>query len=238
MRPGPRPAPLLYYDALALDADPLNWRVPKKEALRLVDEIVRYYLRTRKDTDTLLAVVCPEQPYYANPEVQKSMGPVILYETKRPRHGLLYTDLTRWPGVITASDFAPTVLNWWGIPDDPSMEGHVLQVRPGGPADLDRLDREMTDHYRWSFTAIPAEMAFAVALLGLGLAAALWRPGWFRYLGIPSLAFPLVPIGYLLAHIGGVSSLPALLAFGFAVGLLHRGSRARPLLRNSRPPSR
>ncbi len=187
--PGLAPDPLVRYDVFSLDVDPLNWKASREEALRIVDRMVRYYLLAGKDTDSLLAIVCPEQPYYTNPQVQKSMGPIILYETKHPRQGLLYTDLTRWPGVITASDFAPTILNWWGIPPDPSMEGHVLRVRPGGPADLDRLDREMTDHYPVELPAIPAHMVFGAAVVVLGVIAALWRPLVPAAAGVPSLAF-------------------------------------------------
>jgi len=206
------------------------------ELLARADPLVGMVLRELGHTDSLIAVVCPEQPYYEHPDKQKSMGPVVLYETKHPRQGLLYTDLTRWPGLVTAADFAPTLLDWWGIPTNTpneTMDGRVLQVRPGGPADIDRLDRTLTDHFRWSFIAIPVHMGFGALLMVLGVVAAFWRPQWWPRLHLPALAFPLLPVGYLLAHGTGAPNVWVLitlgLAFVFAIAAIARAaSRAQP----------
>ena len=205
-------------------------------ALCVMSAIIDYYLRIRDRSDYLLIVVCPEQPYYKNPVTHKSLAPVIFYETKHPRQGLLYSSATRWPGFVTAADFAPTVLDWWGIPVDTpneTMDGRVLQVRPGGPADLDRLDRTLSDHFRWSFVAAPIYMAYSLLLVIFSLIATFRRPRWWPWVLLPALAYPLVPASCLLAHLTGAPHLWEFLVLGFgfafAIAILARAAvRVQP----------
>ncbi len=210
-----------------IDPSP-EWAVREMSTAQ-ADEIVGNVVRGLQSQDTLVAVISPQAPPYVNPVVQHSLGPLLLYDTQHPQPGLLYTSRTRWPGFVTAADFAPTVLEWWGIAAGGEMDGQPLTVRPGTPADLDRLDRTLSEHFRWSFTVVPVHMAYGAVLIVVALFVIFKRRQWRPYLQVPALALVLVPIGYLLSHIAGTATLGSFLAVGLAItfALASAASRLR-----------
>ena len=198
-------------------------------SLTTADNIIGSVLAALGGQDTLIAVVCPRSPDYPNPVTQKSLGPLLLYDTQHPQRGLLYTSRTRWPGFVTAADFAPTVLQWWGIAAGDDMDGQPLTVRPGTPEDIDRLDRTLSDHFRWSFTVVPVHMAYGAVLIVVALFVIFRRKQWRPHLQVPALALVLFPIGYLLSHVAGMATLGSFLAVGLALtfALAFAASRLR-----------
>jgi hypothetical protein len=189
-------------------------------SLTAADAIIAAALTRVAGMDALLAVVCPESPAYPDPVKERSLGPVLLYQTKSPSQGLLYSNRTRWPGLITAADLAPAFLAWWQIGQAPGP----LTIRPGTPFDLDRLDRTLTDHFRWSFVAVPVHMGLGAALILALFLALLLRPGWLPHLQLPALVAALVPVGFLLSHLAGTGSLWSFLLVGllftFAIAVI------------------
>jgi hypothetical protein len=199
------------------------------------DELVGQARRLLQGYDGFLALLVPEAPAFPNPVTTKSLGAMVLHETKRPAAGLLYTPLTRWPGIVTAADFAPTLLAWWDIAGEsprPQTDGRVLSVRPGTPAQLDRLDRMLSDHYRWGFPVAILSMVYIGGLLAAVAAALWWRPGLLPRLRAPALAAPLIPVGVALAGLTGTRSGLVYLgtAAGVAAAAALGASRLRPLV--------
>ena len=177
--------------------------------LRAADEIIGDVLPDLSRYRTLVLVVSPESPEFAGPK-DRVLGPIIRYEAGGTGAiGLLTSASTRWPGLLTAADLAPTVLSWFGEgvsakPDD--MSGRVTEVVAvsGGLERLDELDRMLTDRYRLRFAAVTWYLAYGGVLLAAALAFGLWwRPGLKR-LGAPALAAALGPIGLLIAPVVGL----------------------------------
>ena len=183
---------------------------PLAEMLREVDSVIGDALLALRGYDALVAVVCPQAPWYSNPVEQRGLGTVVLFETRKPDGGgLLYSTGTRWPGIITAADFAPTVLSWWQIPASATsreMSGHPLTVKSGSPKDLDRLARTLPERYRWGFAAAKLYVTYCVLVVLAGLVFSRWRVAWLPRLRAASLAIPLVPVGLLLGHAVGVEN--------------------------------
>jgi hypothetical protein len=202
---------------------------------RAADELAGQARRLLQDYDGFLALLVPEAPAFPNPITTKSLGAIVLYETKRPAAGLLYTPLTRWPGIVTAADFAPTLLAWWNIAGESpraEMDGRVLSVRPGSPAQLDRLDRMLSDRYRWGFPVAILNMVYIGVLLGAAFVGLRWRPDLLSRLRAPALAAPLIPVGVALAGLTGTSSaiVYLLTAAVLAAAAAFGASRLRPMV--------
>jgi hypothetical protein len=203
---------LTQYDVVVLDLSGINKSeahgrvssptsidrcVERREWYRAADGIIADAAAAIAKYHGLLAVLAPAAPAYSAPFWNRSLGPVVLYDSSREEPGgLLYSARTRWPGIVTASDFAPTVLAWWQI--EGAGTGTPLQTRPGGPEKLDRLDRMIADRYR---LRVPMAVGYGLygglaALLGLALAA---RPRRSRVAGGVALGVTLVPLGLAIA---------------------------------------
>jgi hypothetical protein len=224
------------HDVVLLDlygvmADRLTGGAPEEvgrraeACLTAVDAIVGSALGRATGSDTLVAVLCPESPVYPDPVRERTLGPVLLYQTKAPLQGLLYSNRTRWPGFITAADLAPAFLAWWGVGQAPGS----LTTVSGTPTDLDRLDRTLSDHFRWSFVAIPVHMGLGAALILAVFLAALCCPRWLPHLQVPAFVAALVPVGFLLSQLAGTRTLWSFLLVGllFALAIAVAATRAR-----------
>jgi hypothetical protein len=139
----------------------------------------------------------------------RTLAPAVMFEFGGDAlSGLLTSSSTRWPGLVAAADFAPTLLAWWGIDSaagEATAGGRRMRVVAAEePLDrLGRLDRMLTEGHRLRFVVVKwyAVYAFIVLLAGLGFA--IRRPRWLRFLGGPGLALALAPVGLLLCPLAG-----------------------------------
>ena len=222
-------------DLYGIMADRLTGGAPEEvgrraeASLAAADAIVGAALGRVADMDALVALVCPESPVYPDSVRERSLGPVLLYQTEPPSQGLLYSNRTRWPGFITASDLTPAFLAWWGVGEAPG----ALTTVSGTPTDLDLLDRTLSDHFRWSFVAIPVHMGLGAALILAVFLAVSCYPGWLPRLQVPAFLAALVPVGFLLSHLAGTRSLWSFLLvgllFAFAIAVLAARIRSAEL---------
>jgi hypothetical protein len=201
-------------------------------ALTKLDRLIGEAMAALGPHKALLLLVSPESPPTAGRET-RYLGPVIMWQTDGAvRTGLLTTRSTRWPGLVAASDIAPTVLDSWTIwPLDGrlrvvgppgglwQMTGRPLETVPSVavPAAVDRLDRTLTAHYRWGFTAVKAYVTYCFLVVVAGLILTLWRPGLLPRLRGAALAMSLAPVGMLVAQLGGLHNLYAWLLISVLV---------------------
>lgn len=173
----------------ALAADP-----EREAALRTADGIVGDAMAALAGQEALIAVLSPIAPPHGDHFANRSLAPVVIYQTRgRSAQGLLYAHSTRWPGIVTAADFAPTVLAWWQI----KTRGlnPPLEARPGSLQQLDRLDRFLTDRYRLRVLAGQCYVAYGLLVVVIAAALARAGPGRWRSLAGPALGLALVPVG-------------------------------------------
>ncbi len=148
----------------------------------------------------LLAVISPMSPGCREASA-KSFGFVVLSENPHQGDGQpLYTNTTRWPGLVTPADLAPTLLAWWQVEaPNRGMEGQALSTRPGTTEALDRLDATLTDRYRLRVVVAKWYIGYGLLVLALGVAVGFTRPGRVRMAAGPALAVALIPAGLAVA---------------------------------------
>jgi len=139
--------------------------------------------------------------------------------------GILTSSSTRWPGLVTVADIAPTILDWRDGRDvgGDVASGRVIEVIPAPDAvsRLDALDRMLTDRYRLRFTVGKWYLAYGGLLFALALALGLCWPRGLRRLGAGGLGCALAPVGFLLAPAVGLDrpALHLLVAAGVAAAV-------------------
>jgi hypothetical protein len=118
--------------------------------------------------------------------------------------GLLTSASTRRPGVVAAVDFAPTVLEWFGLKIPDSMTGHPVRAA-AHPAPLDfvaRLDRQAALTYAQRFPLVKLYIAFQAAAFALAVWVGLLGRGSVgsRRLALAgTLACAALPLGMMAA---------------------------------------
>ena len=173
---------------------------------QLVGEAVGL-LRARRGKLFLISPLSPPEP---DPNL-RTLGYVIARDFREEgKGGLFASRSTRWPGLVTAADFAPSLLSQYGG----SVEGRQRSLRMGGrvmrvepapnaPAQLDRLDAMLTERRRLQVRVLPLYGVYCALLAASGLAAARWWPRALGRLALPGLFGALIPVGLLLAPLAG-----------------------------------
>ena len=169
------------------------------------------------------------------------------------RAKVLYSATTRRPGLVAATDMAPTVLHFLGVPIPKQMEGRVIEARADGDAEAVRESMARLDVVLSRRS--PALRAFGAALLllAVGLWGARRRAGlraaariaFLAILWLPGVALvtaataPSNTVELLALSVGSVAlaavtdrlfpwplapALPAALVFGAHAVDLARGS--------------
>ncbi|NIO13994.1 MAG: hypothetical protein GTO31_08965, partial [Xanthomonadales bacterium] len=120
-------------DSRTRPRSPSDLPKPKAAALKEADRLLGLALAALRAHGGRLIVLAPASPDYLDAHC-RTLGPVIAYDTRRPESpGLLYSPSTRWPGLVTAADFAPTILHWseaQARPGADDMDGRVMHVLP------------------------------------------------------------------------------------------------------------
>ena len=180
------------------------------QADRLLGKLLAGPVSLQRDRLLILAINTP--PYRQEPD--HSLAPVILAGAGVPP-GLLTSASTRRPGVVATTDFAPTVLDWLGIPAPAAMSGHPFRVVPaaGAPERLDRLNRQVITTYRLRFPLVRSFIGFQglVGISGLLFLRPLGNRRWrarLRWLLLFAGAQALA--GLFLGPTGVAGTWPAL----------------------------
>jgi len=224
-------------DSLSPSKAPGDLSPAKAAALRTADAIIGDAVAALKGYRAQIIVISPVSPHYLSPP-ERSLGPVVVHAADpEATPGLLTSSATRWPGLVSAADFAPTVLASWGIhrvvaPAGPdvwhiiahryeAISGRAMEALPAPDLlaqldeldtalrHVDQLDETLTARYRLRFAAGKWYLAYSGLLLLSALAFGLWWPQGLSRLGAAALGAALVPIGMLLAPVVGLDP-PAL----------------------------
>jgi len=175
-----------------------------------------------------LFAMCCLSPAHADLD-HRSLGYLVSWPAPEGESKpLLTSPTTRWKGLVTAADVAPSVLGRYaresGVELTPLVEGMAGRSLAAAPAKsplarIDELDLMLSERNRLRKTA---GVVWGVSFLVLALAAfaldfADRRE--LRWLAIPALTAVLLPIGVLLAPLVGVGPARQLLvAVGVALG--------------------
>ena len=220
-------------DARSRPRSPSDLPKPKAAALKEADRLLGLALAALQTHGGRVLVFAPVSPHYSDLH-HRTLGPAIAYDTTRPHSaGLLTSSSTRWPGLVTAADIAPTLLSWShasGV-GEAGMRGRVIEVtpRPDALSRLDALDRMLSERFRLRFTAGKWYLAYGGLVFLAALALGVWRPQGLSRLGAPALGVALAPVGLLLAPVVGLDR-PALhltTAAAITAVLALLGARAR-----------
>jgi len=206
------------------------------EADYLLGRFLRGALDLRRDR---VLVVSAATPDYRREDEHSPAWAVAAGAGIRP--GLLTSASTRRVGLVSNTDFAPSVLTWLEIPVPAQMTGHPWQVAPGGPADLDRFNRQAVITWRIRY---PLARTFALCegvVVWILLGALLFAPRFvtrrgrvLRAMALFGVAQPLVllamgpwplpvawqAVGVLWLGSGLLAGLALLLPMPAAVGTL------------------
>ncbi len=197
--------------------------------LPVADEVVGGAVELLRERRGRLFIISPLSPPQTDLNL-RTLGYLIERDfATETGPGLFVSRSTRWPGLVTAGDFAPTLLAQDGGSPN-RMGGRVMTIAPTSEAAtrLDRLDAMLLQRRRLQVTVLPLYGVYWVLLTAGALAAALRRPLWLRKLALPGLFGALFPIGLLLAPIAGPGLIgQTLTAVAIALVLAVLTSRTR-----------
>jgi hypothetical protein len=188
-----------------------------------------------------LVLLCALSPAYPAGDTRR-IGFVVWRDFSRrepPTERLLTSASTRWRGIVSPADFAPTVLVQCIHPPPDAyarraggieffrqalyenMSGRPAEAVPSRAAlsELDRLDLMLSERDRLRKTAALMWGICSLALAGVALLLDLRERKEVQWLAVPALAMALFPVGLLLAPLAGMGQARQLLvATGVAVG--------------------
>ena len=192
-----------------------------------VDELIGDAAARARERGGRLIALTPLAPPSEGAE-RMALGFIVMWDAGRPTAGLLTSASTRWAGMVSAADFAPTVLEAYdvaasqgGSPARPGMSGRAMQVVPShtAPAELDRLDVMVGERYRLEKTAAILYGVFMMALAGAAFVLGTWYRQRLSIIARPALAGALFPVGLLVAPlVGNGQARELLVAAAVAVG--------------------
>jgi hypothetical protein len=141
------------------------------------------------------------------------LGPVMMWESGEDgRAGLLGSASTRWDGVVTAADIAPSLLHWWDPEDSrqpPEMTGRPVRLASAESDALgrvDELDAVLRARYRLRFAAVGTYVLYSTLVFLAALTVHVWRSPRLMPVGPLGLGVALVPIGLLVSPIAGLET--------------------------------
>ena len=193
--------------------------------LPVADEVVGRAIELLRARRGKLFIISPLSPPQTNLNL-RTLGYLIECDfAAEAGPGLFVSRSTRWPGLVTAGDFAPTLLAQDGGSPD-RMGGRVMTIAPTSKAAarLDRFDAMLLQRRRLQVTILPLYGVYWVLLTAGALAAALRRPHWLRGFALPGLFGALMPIGLLLAPLAGpgfISQTLAAVAIALVLAVLN-----------------
>ncbi len=189
-----------------------------------------------KDTDALVeALVETSKPDriillgWTPGEEERSLGMISL-SGKGITPGVAVSGTTRQDGFVTATDLAPTILEWYGLTPDREMDGRPIE-RAGASINRDEFIDANQRALWFADTQVPFQYVLVAWMAAICAGALLCRrfPTFVSYVHVMSLGLLLViPLTYLgmefsLHSAGTVGSLLLLISFALAgAWLLYR----------------
>lgn len=200
----------------------------KAAAVRELDAFVGLLLELVDPKRDLVLLISPTPPGGPNQPPRPSLVPVIAWG-RGVTPGLLTSPATRWPGVVTPTDLAPAILDFFGGPAGPGMigRGFRTQPTPDHRAEWGRLESRLAANEERR-----APLLRGYVLTQIGVVAAVLAVAWLA-LPFSSLLRPLLlaltaaPLGFLLLGVfpHWPVAMAAVAVIGFSLGislLLHR----------------
>jgi hypothetical protein len=174
----------------------------RRVALRELDTIFGE-LRKRDDAKETLTILLSPQASIATPSANRSRTPVIM--AAPGLRGLLTSESTRWQGLLTNADIAPTILSWMGVPIPELMPGRPVSA--GAHSDplgvLRNMETQVLANYSARSILVSPYVTLTTALMLAAGILLLFLRGNRRlsYLQPILLAFLLMPAVILVANI-------------------------------------
>lgn len=229
------------YDNLKPNMSDSAYEANKTAVMRNLDSFINGMLTSRKLAGARVILVS-----FSPPQTGKwdQLTPIIVYPSEHS--GLLTSSTTRTPGLVAASDFAPTVLQSLNVPIPPAMTGAAVkeEQNKGDISTLTTLEKRISCYsvlihpILWFFALVGAvSLTGAGAIVALSLNVAP-RVGLFlRVCMLVSAAgllamllaviAPAGPVGYMM---GTVVSLIATIVIALLIGMKVSQRSAVPIL--------
>lgn len=183
-----------------------------EEARNFVEEVVQ-----AKQDDAIVFLLSP-YPSELAAQQGRWLTPILCFNYQ---DGLLISPTTRWPGLLTNQDLAPTILELLAIESNQAFIGRAGQIIASElPREHVLKTREKIDNLNQKRSLILAAvvitqvLVYTATLLFLLFGINLWPVG-ARYLQFALLVLLTVPLGLLLWDLG-----PFVLVFVFVLLLL------------------
>ncbi len=187
-------------------------------------------LALQKPEDTVVLIISPH-PGESAASAGRWLTPVLCLGWGE---GLLTSATTRWPGIITNMDVAPTILALLGIHHNQPFIGREAWVEevPGAPAALASMVEKIEALSRWRGGLLRLVVTAQIVLYGAVLAVLIPTapiPGWgWRLLQTVLLALLAVPLALLVWDVsvllsGGIVLAVVLLSWKYPHPLLWSG---------------
>ncbi|MGB9886379.1 MAG: hypothetical protein ACPLRW_05205 [Moorellales bacterium] len=207
--------------------------VMDREKERLIARLVSFLTRLEEQsplpTRVLLVGLTPGAEAVSD---HRLLVPVLMLGAG-VRPGWLSSPTTRRPGLVAALDFAPTVLQYLGLPVPPDLPGRPWEVTesPRGVEGLAALEQRFAFVHRLRSPIIRAYLALVMVAMGLAVLAFVGplgiRPRVRRALPGLLLFLGAVPLAFLL-----LAPLPPVSPFVYAgMAILGAGTIALACLR-------
>lgn len=174
----------------------------KGRELRALDEAIAREVETARP-GTLLILLSASAPSPGSVP-RAALCPIVLFGP-RVRPGLLTSASTRRAGLVSSVDFAPTVLDWFGLEIPDCMVGHAVRVVPraGALGLVARLDRQAALTYAQRFPLVKLDIAFQAAAFAfaawVGLLGLFGAAKWTRLAMAGLLTCMTLPLGLMVA---------------------------------------
>ncbi|MCE5314547.1 MAG: hypothetical protein ABFD49_08005 [Armatimonadota bacterium] len=172
--------------------------IHKAEVMRDLDRLIDGLMRKSRDENVSVILVSFGLPVG---DPWERLTPIVIYG--QTASGVLKSPTTRTLGLVAASDFAPTVLDLFGIPARPEMVGRAARVQSVG----DKLAalRDLENRVRTHQTVVEPVIYVIMAIGAVTFISAMIA------LGFPLLVSRKVLVLIKAGLVTGCASAPAML---------------------------
>lgn len=190
--------------------------IARRRAVGRLEDLMRAVADRLDPKRDLLVLVSPNSRRFSDIREER-LAPVVL---RGPgyRGGALTSPSTRTEGLVTISDFAPTILEFLGLPAPPGMVGRTMraQARPDAPEYLLQLNLEAAAQGARQVAMRGGSVVQSIMVVAVTLMALVGRSRRARraaaWTALIPVALPLSMLGLPLAYSGGLWESAALLA--------------------------